>query len=198
VENPEKSLETFSSAAEKLKTFNFLGDTTIANILFVSRGLKPASQFEMFFQENVPSYTRAEFENNVQQIEEILNELQLIFTKRSYYDEDAKMEATEFSIAKDEHSKEELAIASVISDQHQYEQAMGKAYGIPETAIKAFIDSTCVDRKTLPEEVQNSKELRLANFIPSKDHWTEELQSMKEKIEMIESVLPGYFNTEHE
>jgi hypothetical protein len=55
-----------------------------------------------------------------------------------------------------------------------------------------------VDRKTLPEEVQNSKELRLANFIPSKDHWTEELQSMKEKIEMIESVLPGYFNTEHE
>jgi hypothetical protein len=196
MENPEQSLERLRSAAEKLKSFYRLAKQDIANILFVSQGLKPTARVEMLFKENTPSDNREEFEGNIRALEAIFANLGLAFEKMQGFDDDVNVESVSYFIAQNEAAKDEIVAAADIRDPKKRAQIMGKTYGIPQTAIDAFGKGKryVASREDLPEEIWNSKELRLANFLPSKDHWQDELETMREKIQKIEAVLPGYLD----
>jgi hypothetical protein len=196
MENPEHSSEKLRSAAEKLKSFYWMARQDVVNILFVTEGLKPTARAEMLFKDNTPSYTRDEFEENIKTLETIFADLGLVFEKIQGFEEETNMESVSFFIAQNETTKEEILKATAIDDQRERQEAMGRGFGIPQTAIDAFQKGKgyVATRGDLPEEIWNSKEMRLASFLPSKDHWREELETIREKVQRIEAILPGYFD----
>ncbi len=121
----------------------------------------------------------------------------LTFDEKRGHDEDTDMESIRFFIAQNEDTKEELLNAADLRFSKERDRAIGKMYGIPETAIDAFIKGRdyVAGREDMPEEIRNSKELRIASFLPSKEHWQEELESVREKMRKVEAILPGYFES---
>jgi hypothetical protein len=195
MENPEQSSERLRSATEKLKSMYRLSKQSVANILFVSQGLKPTTEAEMLFKENTKGDPREEFEANIEELKQVLSDLNLVFEERRGHDDDVDMESIRFLIAQNEDMKEELLKAADMPFSKERDRAIGKVYGIPETAIDAFIKGRdyVAGREDIPEEIWNSKEIRIASFLPSKDHWREELEQVREKMRKIDAVLPGYF-----
>ncbi len=189
-------MEHLRAAAEKLKSIYRISKQSVANILFVSQGLKPTTEAEMLFKENTKSDSRQEFEDNIRELEGILSDLNLSFDEKRGHDADTDMESVQFFIASNEEAKNELLKAADMPIGKERDWAIAKMYGFPETAIDAFVKGKgyVAGREDLPENVWNSKELRLASFLPSKEHWQEELEVVREKMQKIDAVLPGYFD----
>jgi hypothetical protein len=108
MENPEQSLEHLRFAAERLKSMYRISKQDVVNVLLVSQGLKPATEAQMLFKENTKSDPREEFERNIQELEQILSDLDLVYDEQHGHDEDTDMESVHFYIAQNEDTKNEL------------------------------------------------------------------------------------------
>jgi hypothetical protein len=70
--------------------------------------------------------------------------------------------------------------------------AVGRLFGFPETAIAAFAGATCMDTE---EQHRIEKEAGIPDFVPtfrfSRDHWCEELSTVKEWSELLHAYGLG-------
>jgi hypothetical protein len=196
MENSEKSLEHLRFAAERLKSIYRISKQDVVNILLVSQGLKPTTEAQMLFKENTKSDPREEFERNVQELEQALSDLGLTYDEQHGHDDDTDMESVHFFIAKNEDMKNELVKIADMPVGYARDREIAKMYGFPESAVDAFTHKKgeIARSEDLPEEMWNSRERRFASFLPSKEHWREELDTVREKIQKIEAILPGYFD----
>jgi len=74
----------------------------------------------------------------------------------------------------------------------------GRAYGFPESAIKAFLksdvnNSGLIGRKDLPEEIRKQEWSLFASFMMSEDKWREELETVKEWAETVNRISPKIY-----
>jgi hypothetical protein len=162
----------------------------------VSQGLKPATETQMLFKENTKSDPREEFERNIQELEQIMSDLSLAYDEQHGHDDDTDMESVHFYIAPNEDAKNELVKIAGMPVGYERDRKIANMYGFPETAVDAFTHKKgeTARRQDLPQEAWNSKERRFASFLPSKEHWKEELETVHEKMQKIEAILPGYFD----
>lgn len=105
-----------------------------------------------------------------------------------------KREKITITIAEDQKDLDEyLEIIKNDSDKN-----MGKAYGFPESAIKAYLESDdnnsrLISRKDLPEEIRKQEWSLFASFMMSKDKWKEELETVKKWAETVNRISPKIY-----
>jgi len=162
----------------------------------VSQGLKPATETKMLFKENTKSDPREEFERNIQELEQIMSDLSLAYDEQHGHDDDTDMESVHFYIAPNEDAKNELVKIAGMPVGYERDRKIATMYGFPETAVDAFTHKKgkTARREDLSEEAWNSRERRFASFLPSKEHYKEELETVREKMQKIDAILPGYFD----
>lgn len=182
----EHKFERMQVSIEKLNQSDFLTNQDKASLVLVANGQRPAALIELQYQENTPSYTRADFEQDSKHLESILLDLGLSYTKKSSDDGESEYEI--YYIGSNEPSMQALKVATEIVDTKEKDIAKGAALGIPKTAIDAFINNDIIPLTELPEGV--AREFKLANFLPSKDHWQEEFEFVKTQNEALAKMAP--------
>jgi hypothetical protein len=75
------------------------------------------------------------------------------------------------------------------------DRALGRFFGIPETAIDAFVgdENERLYRQDLPDEIKQSDIYPFIHFVLSKDHWQEELEVIKGDAESVRRNSPKIF-----
>ncbi len=182
----ENNHEQLRAAVERLSNLEFLTNQDKASIVLVSQELKPAALVEMHYQENTPGYSKEEFGQNIDHFKQTLQELRLSFQNKAISVDSNSYES--FYIGCTQEAIERLINATELVDIREKDRAMGKSLGIPDTAIEAFINNQTVKLSELPEEA--AKEFRFTNFLPSKDHWQEELEYVKTQNEALNKLAP--------
>ena len=62
--------------------------------------------------------------------------------------------------------------------------------GLPQTAVEAF-PHAIMDKHALPEDVRHTQGYKLLEFMPSRDHWQDELAALEERAVFVDQVAPG-------
>ena len=84
-----------------------------------------------------------------------------------------------------------LANTMAIEDINIYNSERGKLLGIPTTAINGFNSKNTITSSNLPPDA--IAEFKYANFIPSNDHWQEELEIIKKSNAAVRKIAPELF-----
>src|ERR687896_2474978 len=84
-----------------------------------------------------------------------------------------------FHIGRTNEELQKLSDASEIKDLDERRRALGAAYGYPETALSVKPEEQ-IKWYDFPDEMVFRKELHLPTFFMSKDHWQEEIPTVKE------------------
>ncbi len=163
----------------------------------VLEGLKPVCDIELYnpdrsAYQNETSYQEwnREYQNTVSKLEELLKKFSLpyslTFHKKDDRDDEPRYEVAIFLVGKDEASLQALL------DSDSAEEA-GHAFGMPDTAVSAYVDSKIKNRETLPSEVLSSDYIHFLDFRLSEDHWQEELESVKRRAEEVKRLTPDLY-----
>ncbi len=182
----ENNPEQLVAAIERLSALDFLTNQDKASIILVSQELKPTALVEMYYLDNTPGYSEENFIHNTEQLKQTLQELRLNVETKAGSEDQNSYEL--FYIGRTQEAIENLIHATQIVDKIEKDVAMGKSLGIPDTAIEAFTHNQTIKLNELPEDA--AKEFKLANFLPSQDHWQEELEFIKQQNEVLQKLSP--------
>lgn len=182
----ENNYEQLVAAIERLSALEFLTNQDKVSIVLVSQEVKPAALVEMYYQDNTPSYSKKDFAHNTEQLKQTLQELRLSVETKAGSEDQSSYEL--FYIGHTQEAIENLIAATEIVDKTEKDVEMGKSLGIPDTAIEAFTHNQTIKLTELPEKA--ALEFKLANFLPSKDHWEKELEFVKRQNEVLQKLSP--------
>jgi hypothetical protein len=184
--------EITAEAVEALRDLEFLKRTGQAEVLLVAGGLKPATEQRMLYMHGSRAYTIDDFNRDVQRFRGALDMLHLSYVAKPGEDMEGKWMT--FWIAPDPATSERLAESVSWDDAHRIPER-GKMLGLPQTAIDAF-PNAIMDKHQLPEEVRDSRGYKLMEFMPSRDHWRDELAVLEERAAFVDQVAPGLLDDE--
>jgi len=173
------------------------------DMILILKELKPASEVSLCSEEWREGEKEKEIDSQkLKDFEELLNKTGISHEpyekkttntdfafKENDYEFRKRQEAT-FLIAKDKESLNLLKEALKTND----EELMGRAYGYPESAIKAFCGKkeTIEDAEELPEEIKRRGPSFL-RFKLSKNNWQEEIKLCEKWAEAIKEASPKLY-----
>jgi len=131
----------------------------------------------------------ADTENEIDEDEEKIKSLNLKYKKISQ-EKKGKRYVAEFLISQDENILDDLVQADPSKEHYKF----GSLMGYPESAIKAFLEETCLSIEDEKELLSNYPEIVFYGFRLSKDHNKEELETIKHWNSLIEKEAPNIYN----
>lgn len=160
---------------ESLKT----GSQQKAGLILVVLGEKPGINLSVF--------TETEIEINEE--EEKIKSLDLKYKKVSQKKNGDRYMA-EFLISKEEDILKELTETSPAKDHYKF----GTLMGYPESAIKAFLEGTCLSIEDERELLSKYPEIVFNDFRLSKDNNKEEVEIVRRWNNLVEKESPDVYN----
>jgi hypothetical protein len=97
-----------------------------------------------------------------------------------------------FYIGRSNEELQRLSDASEIKDLDERRRALGAAYGYPETALSVKPEER-MQWYDFPDDMVFRKELHLPTFFMSKEHWPEEIQTVKEWAKVAKEACPNLY-----
>jgi len=94
-----------------------------------------------------------------------------------------------FNVARDKAALDRLDAA----DREDNKKEIGLALGYPATAVEAFLEQDVKDTDDLPFNLKSSEAMDFLFFRLSKEHWTEEFETVKRWQEMIRDNFPNFY-----
>ena len=138
-----------------------------------------------------------EFNKSLNMLEELLKELDLPYHKTTGHSEEKPGEPAhdfvDFSVGKNQESLEALKKISAEPDEKKKQAEYGRIFEIPPTAVEAWATGRIKNIDTLPDEVKESEMFNFIYFAPSEDHWEEELEFVKRRVETIKILAPSLY-----
>ncbi len=85
-----------------------------------------------------------------------------------------------------------MALARAHNENNDRE--FGLLVGYPITAVDAFLgNQPRIEHEDLPKEIQSSEYFHFLEFVLSKDHWQEEIETVKRQAEIVQKVAPAFY-----
>lgn len=160
---------------ESLKT----GSQQKAGLILVVLGEKPGINLSVF--------TETEIEINEE--EEKIKSLDLKY-KKVNQEKMGDRYMAEFLISQNEDTLNELAEVDPSKDHYKY----GALMGYPESAIKAFLEGTCLSIEDERELLSKYPEIVFNDFRLSKDNSKEEMEIIRRWNKLVEKEAPDVYN----
>jgi hypothetical protein len=194
----------FIEAVEKSK----LDANDKANLLLVKAGLKPAAEIELMISLKTDDDTQTYLtEDEVQKSIALIENSGLShkigerkFVKGSYTirEEPGKPETKKPTVGESiptfvAGSQEKLDALSEIWDTED-EEAIGKALGIPKSAVEAFTGKReAINLYELPDDIQNKEAAVFLTPTLSKENWREEMKEGTKRAAFIKRICPSIY-----
>ncbi|MFZ4632465.1 MAG: hypothetical protein ACOYL8_04705 [Patescibacteria group bacterium] len=160
---------------ETLKT----GPQQKAELILVLLGEKPGIGLSLFVDK----------ENEIDEDEEKIRSLNLKY-KKVKQEKRGKRYMAEFLISQSEDTLNELTESDPSKDHYRY----GSLMGYPESAIKAFLEGTCLNIDDERELLSKYPEIVFNDFRLSRDHNKEELELVRRWNNLVEKEAPNIYN----
>lgn len=199
--NPDLSQNrNLPQAIEQLERFDDLWVVKKVELLLVMGGFKKATEIEFESKEWYDGKDAKKISSKtLEDFEDLLKNMGLEFEK--------KAEVAKSNVAHEEDNYEfvrnvERAIYYVARDRKEIgrlieatekgdDRAMGEIYGFPGTCIDAYAKKgEFIKVSELPEEVRGMAETAFANFRLSRDHWKDEMETLKKWSEYVRQMSP--------
>lgn len=193
-------------------------------LILAWRGLKPATELEVgtkqwYEGEKIPQTTKEEEDALDREVEELLAPLHLavakgerIITKPTLTEQERKegiravnQESKFFYVGarkEDVQRLAEILEAPARDDDKADAGEIGRLYGFPESAVVAYeqfvrsgSEEMLIDRSELPEDLLKQDVMAFAQFVLSKAHWREELETAKRWAEEVKRVSPSIYDS---
>jgi hypothetical protein len=199
---PANRFEVSPEVVKKIEAFDErnLHNTEKESLILILAGAKPAT--EVSFQQGL-SESKEDFLERVQSARQLFQESGIAIAENEktvqVKTEDTGKEqpwtVVDFFLSRDS-AKAEQAKALAYSNRPEDEENFGLLMGYPKTAVESYIKS--LDEKysqepELPEEIDFAEYMEFKNFIISKDHWQDELETVKQWAETIRTVAPDLY-----
>jgi hypothetical protein len=185
--NPENEI-----AIEQLGNIHSIPDSAKSNILLVFMGLKPACKLSILFKEGTKAYPREDFEKDKSDLENVLQNLGLNYEFSEEETTDEGLQEVYISVGHSEDKLKTLTEAwQLPAGSEERDVEVGRALGIPETAIQSYANHETINLTELPPEI--AQEFRRAEFIPSREHWEEELEEVRKRNQIVKGIAPKLF-----
>ena|SRR3990167_6647600 len=179
-------------AIEQLANIQSIPDSAKSNILLVFMGLKPACKFSILFGGASKGYSREDFEKYKSDLENVLRNFGIKFKLSDEETTEEGLQEIYVSVGHDESKLNALTEAwQLPPGSKERDLKVGNALGIPETAMRSYVNHETVNFADLPPEA--AQEFRKAEFLPSRDHWQEELEEVKRRNEVVKRIAPRLF-----
>jgi len=177
-------------AIGELEKYPFLFNDDKVNVLMIIAGLKPAT-FMSFpggqkeFQDAIDSLTK-----NL----DIFNLPYKITVEVDYLEEGGEKHPIEWTTVYVGKNEEALGkLFEMLQGDTVGDRSSGLALGIPETAIEAFVNKEIMLVEDLPEEIQNSDEIKFLSFKLSRQYWREELGVARQRMKVTKKLAPDLY-----
>jgi len=185
-ENPIELVE--SSALETIKKFD------LAQLLLGRKQAAHLGSYDVVESDEHRKQLEKEMGEEYQTITELLNKLGLSFQRTSPA-EDNGIYGFSLFIAK---NQENLAKA-VEADETKNDKEFGVLMGYPKTAVDAYQTENAFDLKAeLPkaelDKLEKEEVLAFLEFMPSKGHWREELDAVRETQRLLKEKAPELYD----
>jgi hypothetical protein len=102
------------------------------------------------------------------------------------------VECAEFLIGRTDGELQRLSDASEIKNLDERRRALGAAFGYPETAVSVKPEER-MRWYDFPDDMVFRKDLHLQHFMMSKDHWREEIATVKEWAKVAKEACPNLY-----
>lgn len=179
--NPETQENLENKNKEKISKIESLrtGPQQKAELILVLLGEKPGICLSLF----------TETESEIDDDEEKIKNLDLKYKKVSQGKKGERYMA-EFLVSKNEDTLNELAEADPSKDHYKF----GALMGYPESAIKAFLEDTCLSIEDERELLGKYPEIVFNDFRLSKGNTEEELEIVKRWNNLVEKEAPDVYD----
>jgi len=166
------------------------------DLALLTLGKKSAAQlgnYDIIESDEHKKQLLSEFSEEVETIKTLLDSLGCAYNLEELKDRDGIM-GFSFLVARDQAALLEVAKAEVEKD----DKAFGRLMGYPETSIEAYGTENAFDYESaLPKrELQKLKDegmLPFLEFMPSKEHWAEELAWAREMRDLVKEKAPHLY-----
>lgn len=191
----------------ELENCELVTDQDRTHLILVMEGLKDVCNVELvnpsesaYGHNGGESYTEntQEFHRNRERLESTLKKLNLpyeIIAGRHEAEDHGGMDYDffEFDIGKDQASLDLLHRAGQEIDPEKKQEALGRVFGIPPTAVKAWKERKIKQHNTLPADILESDAAKFIDFALSEDHWQEEFEVVRQRAETIKRLAPDLY-----
>jgi hypothetical protein len=188
---PERSREQ-KEFAERFNDVNLFYSTEALDLVLVSEGVKPASSALLW----KGTESEEEFQAMIDEITPIFEARGLPYALMRGSVEGQSgtpVENASFVIGRTNEELKKLSDAYEIKDFDEQARAFGAAFGYPET-VRNFIAEEEMEWYDFPDNIVLSKELHLMSFRMTKEHWREEIATLKEWAEVAKEACPDLYD----
>jgi len=182
-------------------------DADRVDVLLAAEGLKRATELEIISEQEVgdihaPVLSRGEMDRTAKRVSQILRTMGLATVNPHV--EQTVQSAQEYMLyaAGKREDAERLAQLFPIKTKHdEHSKELGNLYGFPQTAIEAYSIASepelenrfLVNMLELFSEVENEEFAAFLNFRLSKEHWREELNTVRVWAETVKRRAPQLY-----
>jgi hypothetical protein len=178
--------------AERFDSGRFFHDSSEAlDLVLVSEGVKPTASATLW-KNGTPE---EQFQAQIDEIAPILiaRGLPCDLVRGSMAGRSGTpVEYAIFELGRTNEELQRLSDASEIKDLDERRRALGAAYGYPETALSVKPEER-MQWYDFPDDMVFRKELHLPTFFMSKEHWPEEIQTVKEWAKVAKEACPNLY-----
>ena len=208
IENPTIETHVEQQIVESVEKLP-ISETMKVDLLLICGGLKQATEVEIGKQWSPSELPQVLSEEEIIQHEKILQEIGLQTTKPIREQKAARdvvegeeapyieygQDIARFYVAKEKLVAERLKEAGKTEDDRIY----GELSGFPVTAIEAYIANekssedalpVVMSREELPDEIRKQDFMAFAEFMFSREHWRDEIETARRWSEEIRRVDP--------
>jgi hypothetical protein len=192
----EKGTERSKEQREFAERFDsasfFHGSGEALDLVLVSEGVKPVAN-AVLWKDSEPE------ENFIAKIVEVVPILQArglpwdVLRGSVEGRSGTPVEFAEFLIGRTNEELQQLSDANEIKDLDERRRALGAAFGFPETALDVKPEER-MQWYEFPDDMVFSKELHLPHFFMSKEHWREEITTVKEWAAVAKEACPNLYD----
>jgi hypothetical protein len=179
--------------AERFDSASFFHDSSEAlDLVLVSEGVKPAASATLW-KNGTPE---DQFQAQIDEVVPIMmaRGLPCNLERGSMAGRNGTpVEYASFEIGRNDEELQKLSEASEIKDLDERRLALGVAYGYPETALDVKPEER-MQWYDFPDDMVFRKDLHLQHFMMSRDHWREEIQTVKEWARVAKEACPNLYD----
>lgn len=181
--------------AERVEDLEFLPPKDRAFLYLVAHRQKPACYLYVTVQTDPANDSiDTPLRNNAERLTAVLAETGVPFIVKDSTDpDDTDIRFKDFYIGQDEASCKALQDAAELQGRER-DEAFGRALGYPETAVAAYNNGRGIrPRANIPPDVRASATYQFCPFVPSPNHWREELATVAKQAEFIKENNPRLY-----
>lgn len=176
-----------------------------ADLLLVEAGIKPASLITItnkIWSEGEEPHVFME-EDQIITLEEMIRKMNVLFQAIPITRKIAEIQKSEAEKVKVYADEVDLLVGATGENLERLSEAyvlhnhelLGRAVGIPETAIEAFLNKRDrLDLRTLPKNVLLSEEMTFSTPTLSRDNWKEEVETGRVYANYLKKFSPHIYS----